>query len=138
MTREHIVKYLVWRRIKMIKQNKIINFWILKMQFCVDAVPIIIFVLMVVHFNPQWNSQTLITINDASGFLLILFYFHKFNGGFKFGRFFYLTFFSSVLTIQGDVYVLELCQCRWSYGQTLCGYMECLVHFLMFDVFKCK
>ena len=29
----------------------------------------------------------------------------------------------SVLTIQGNVYVLEPCRCSSSYGQTLCGYI---------------
>ena len=87
--------------------------------------------LMAVHFNPEWNLQLLIMINHSSGFLFILLYFHKFNSWFKYGSFFYLNFILSVLTIQGNVYVLRRCRCSSSYGQTLYGYMGCLVHLLM-------
>ena len=72
------------------------------MQFCVDEVSIMIDVLMAVSFNPELNSQLLITINYTSGFLLLLLYFHKFNGGFKYGSFSYLDLISSILTIQGE------------------------------------
>ena len=102
VTIEHMVKYLVWKRIKNTKQNKATNFWILQMQFCADVVSIMIYVLMAVPFNPEWNSQLLITINHTSGFLFLFLYFHKFNGGFKDGNFFNLDFISSVLTFQGE------------------------------------
>ena len=97
VTIEQMVKHLVWKRIKMTKQNKTTNFWIFQMQFSVDVISIIIFVLMTVPFNTEWNSQLLITVNYTSGFLFLLLHFHKFNGGFKCGSFFYLDFISSVL-----------------------------------------
>ena len=105
------------------------------MQFCVNLVLIMIYVLVAVHFNPEWNSQLLITINHSSGLLFIFLYFHKFNGSFKYGSFFYLDFISSVLTIQGNVYVLERCRCRlygmlgasshvWCFYETVTHYLK--------------
>ena len=133
-----MVKYLAWKRTKMAKQNKITNFWILQMQFCVEVVSVAIYVLMAVHFNPEWNWQLLITAIHSQGFLFILLYFHKFNGWFKYGSFFYLDFISNVLTVQGNIYVLERCRCSLSHDQTLRGYMAYLVHLLMFNFFNRK
>ena len=58
------------------------------MQFCVDVVPIMIYVLMTVPLNPKLSSQLLTTINHISGFLFLSSYFHEFNGRFKYGSFF--------------------------------------------------
>ena len=133
----HMVKYLDWRRINMTKQDKITNFWISQMQFCIDVVSIMIYVFMVLPFNPEWNSQILITINHTSGFLFLLLYFHEFNGGFRYGSFFCLGF-----------------KCTDNSGECVCTramsvqlklwsdfvrvYIGCLVHLLMFDFFNCK
>ena len=84
VTIEDMVKYLVWKRIKMTKQNKTTHFWILQIQFWVDQ---FWFVLTAVPFNPEWNSQLLITKNHTLGFLFPFLYFHNFNGGFKYGFF---------------------------------------------------
>ena len=95
-----MVKYLVWKRVKMTKQNKITNFWILQMQFCVDVISIMTYVLMAVPFSQEWNSQLLITINHTSGFCFPFALLSQVNNGFKYRSFFYLDFISSILIIQ--------------------------------------
>ena len=105
VTIEHMVKSLVWKRIKMTERNKVTNLWILEMQFCVDVVSIMIYVLMPVPVNPKWNSQLLITINHTSGFLFFFLYFHKFNGGFKYGSFFLSRFCFGCTGNSGGMFV---------------------------------
>ena len=112
VTIEDMVKYLVWKRIKMTKQNKTTHFWILQIQFWVDQ---FWFVLTAVPFNPEWNSQLLITKNHTLGFLFPFLYFHKFNSGFKYGFFSISILFQGYWQFKRNVYVLEPCRCSSRY-----------------------
>ena len=83
------------------------------MQLCVDVISIMIFVLMAVPFNTEWNSQLLITVNYTSGFLFLLLHFHKFNGGFKYGKISTSILFQVYCKFRGNVYVLEPSPAIW-------------------------
>ena len=66
VTIKHILKYLVWKSIKITKQNKITNFWILQMQFSEDVISIVI--LMAAPFIPKFISLKFTSVNDNKSY----------------------------------------------------------------------